>query len=154
MQGNTDDTALERATIRRITWRLLPFLLLLYIISWLDRVNVRFAQLQLSTDLGFSNTIYGIGAGIFFLGYGLCEIPSNLLLARYGARVWIARIMITWGLISAGMMFITAEWNLYLMRFLLGLAGILAWDRLDRLDLDHPRPQPKPKLRITHIQIG
>ena len=95
------DDDIERTTMARVTWRLLPFLLLLYIISWLDRVNVGFAKLQLNTDLGFSETIYGIGAGIFFVGYGLCEIPSNLLLVRFGARVWIARIMITWGLISA-----------------------------------------------------
>ena len=88
--------------MKRVTWRLLPFLLLLYIISWLDRVNVGFAKLQMNADLGFSETIYGIGAGIFFVGYGLCEVPSNLLLVRFGARVWIARIMITWGLISVG----------------------------------------------------
>ncbi len=73
--------------MKRVTWRLLPFLLLLYIISWLDRVNVGFAKLQMNADLGFSETIYGIGAGIFFVGYGLCEVPSNLLLVRFGARV-------------------------------------------------------------------
>ena len=115
-------TEIERATMRRVTWRLLPFLLLLYIISWLDRVNVGFAQLQLSADLGFSEKIYGAGAGIFFLGYGLCEIPSNLLLVRFGARVWIARIMITWGLISVATMFVQGTWSFYFMRFLLGVA--------------------------------
>jgi MFS transporter, ACS family, tartrate transporter len=113
---------LERTTMARVTWRLLPFLLLLYIISWLDRVNVGFAKLQLNTDLGFSETIYGIGAGIFFVGYGLCEIPSNLLLVRFGARVWIARIMITWGLISAAMMFVDDITSFYVLRFLLGVA--------------------------------
>jgi ACS family tartrate transporter-like MFS transporter len=106
----------------RVTWRLLPFLLLLYIISWLDRVNVGFAKLQMNADLGFSDTVYGFGAGIFFIGYGLCEIPSNLLLVRYGARIWIARIMITWGLISAGMMFVQGETSFYVMRFMLGVA--------------------------------
>ena len=102
-------TDIGRATMARVTWRLLPFLLLLYIISWLDRVNVGFAKLQMNADLGMSDTVYGIGAGIFFLAYGLCEVPSNLLLVRFGARIWIARIMITWGLISAGMMFVQGE---------------------------------------------
>ena len=115
-------TEIERATMKRVTWRLLPFLLLLYIISWLDRVNVGFAKLQLNSDLGFSETIYGIGAGIFFVGYGLCEVPSNLLLVRFGARVWIARIMITWGLISAAMMFVEGTASFYVLRFLLGVA--------------------------------
>lgn len=113
---------IERTTMARVTWRLLPFLLLLYIISWLDRVNVGFAKLQLNADLGFSETIYGIGAGIFFVGYGLCEVPSNLLLVRYGARVWIARIMITWGLISIAMMFVQGTASFYTLRFLLGVA--------------------------------
>src|SRR5262245_23312521 len=113
---------IERATMARVTWRLLPFLLLLYIISWLDRVNVGFAKLQMNSDLGLSETAYGLGAGIFFLAYAACEIPSNLLLVRYGARLWIARIMITWGLISAGMMFVQGETSFYVMRFLLGAA--------------------------------
>jgi MFS transporter, ACS family, tartrate transporter len=115
-------TELERSTMARVTWRVLPFLLLLYIVSWLDRVNVSFAKLQMNDDLGFSETIYGIGAGIFFLSYGLCEIPSNLLLARFGARLWIARIMISWGIISIGMMFVTGVYSFYAMRFLLGVA--------------------------------
>ena len=115
-------TELERVTMRRVAWRLLPFLLLLYIISWLDRVNVGFAKLQMSGDLGLSETVYGIGAGIFFIGYGLCEVPSNLLLVRYGARIWIARIMITWGLISAAMMFVQGTNSFYVLRFLLGVA--------------------------------
>ena len=113
---------IERTTMARVTWRLLPFLLLLYIISWLDRVNVGFAKLQMNSDLGMSETVYGFGAGIFFIGYALCEIPSNLLLVRFGARLWIARIMITWGLISAGMMFVQGETSFYVMRFLLGVA--------------------------------
>ena len=115
-------SAFERSTMSRVTWRLLPFLLLLYIISWLDRVNVGFAKLQMNTDLGLSDTMYGIGAGIFFLGYAAFEVPSNAMLVRFGARLWIARIMITWGLISAGMMFVTGEWSFYVMRFLLGVA--------------------------------
>jgi MFS transporter, ACS family, tartrate transporter len=115
-------STLERNTLSRITWRLLPFLLLLYIISWLDRVNVGFAKLEMNSDLGLSETMYGIGAGIFFVGYAAFEIPSNALLVRFGARLWIARIMITWGLISAGMMFVTGEKSFYAMRFLLGVA--------------------------------
>ncbi len=113
---------IERTTMVRVTWRLLPFLLLLYIISWLDRVNVGFAKLQMSSDLGFSETVYGFGAGIFFIGYALCEVPSNLALVRFGARLWIARIMITWGLISACTMFVHGETSFYVMRFLLGVA--------------------------------
>ena len=113
---------IERSTMARVTWRLLPFLLLLYIISWLDRVNVGFAKLQMNSDLGLSETAYAFGAGIFFIAYAACEIPSNLLLVRYGARIWIARIMITWGLISAGTMFVQGEMSFYAMRFLLGAA--------------------------------
>ncbi len=118
----TTVTELERSTMARVTWRLLPFLLLLYIISWLDRVNVGFAKLQMNSDLGMSDTAYGFGAGIFFLAYAACEIPSNLMLVRFGARRWIARIMITWGLISAGMMFVQGERSFYVMRLLLGAA--------------------------------
>ena len=120
----TEDTAvLERSTMRKVAWRLLPFLLLLYIVSWLDRVNVGFAKLQMRPDLGFSETAFGLGFGFFFfLSYALCEVPSNLLLARFGARVWIARIMITWGIISVCMMFVHSLWSFYLLRFLLGAA--------------------------------
>ena len=106
----------------KIAWRLMPFLLLLYIISFLDRVNVGFAKLQMSTDIGLSDAAYGIGAGIFFLGYCLFEIPSNLLLHRFGAQFWIARIMIIWGIISTAMMFVQTPWQFYGMRFLLGIA--------------------------------
>ena len=96
MQETSTNPELERATMRRVTFRLLPFLLLLYIISWLDRVNVSFAKLQMGPDLGIGDAAYGFGAGIFFISYALCEVPSNLLLARFGARVWIARNMVTW----------------------------------------------------------
>jgi len=108
--------------MRRVTWRLLPFLLLLYVISWLDRVNVGFAKLQMNSDLGLSETAYGLGAGIFFLAYAACEIPSNVLLVRFGARRWIARIMVSWGLIASAMMFVRGEWSFYAMRLLLGVA--------------------------------
>lgn len=113
---------LERATLGKVTRRLMPFLLLLYIVAWLDRVNVGFAALQMNRDLEFSAAVYGFGAGVFFVGYALFEIPSNLILARVGARRWIARIMITWGLISVSMMFVRGETSFYILRFLLGVA--------------------------------
>src|SRR6266511_2639753 len=101
-------------TLRKVTWRLIPFLFLLYVIAWLYRVNVGFAGLQMNTDLGFSSTVFGFGSGIFFLGYCLFEIPSNVILERVGARLWIARIMITWGVISAGLMFVRTPPLFYL----------------------------------------
>ncbi len=116
------DSELARTTIRKVTRRLLPFLLLLYIVSWLDRANVSFAALQMNIDLGFNAAVYGFGAGIFFIGYGLFEIPSNLVMVRVGPRLWIARIMVTWGLLSAGMMCVAGERSFYVMRFLLGVA--------------------------------
>ena len=94
---------LELATMQKVSRRLIPYLFVLYVAAYLDRINIGFAQLQMKSALGFSDTVYGLGAGIFFLGYFLFEVPSNLILARIGARVWIARIMITWGLISSAM---------------------------------------------------
>ncbi|HTK99708.1 MAG TPA: MFS transporter [Pseudomonadales bacterium] len=117
----TED-ALEKATIAKVTWRLIPFLLLLYIVAWLDRVNVGFAALQMNQDLGFSASVYGFGAGVFFIGYALCEVPSNLILARVGARRWIARIMVTWGVLAVAMMFVRSATSFYVLRFLLGVA--------------------------------
>jgi ACS family tartrate transporter-like MFS transporter len=111
-----------RSTLAKVTRRLLPFLFVLYVVCFLDRVNLGFAALQMNQDLGFSPAVYGLGAGIFFLGYILCEVPSNLILARVGARKWIARIMITWGLIASAMMFIRGPLSLYGFRFLLGAA--------------------------------
>jgi ACS family tartrate transporter-like MFS transporter len=102
--------------------RLIPFLFLLYVVSYLDRINVGFAALQMNAALGFSNVTYSLGAGIFFLSYTLLEIPSNVILARVGARRWIARIMITWGLVSAGMMFVRTATGFYVLRFALGAA--------------------------------
>jgi len=114
--------ALERTTLRAVSRRLIPFLFLLYVVSFLDRVNVGFAALEMNRDLGLSPAVYGFGAGIFFIGYSLFEVPSNLILARVGARRWIARIMITWGLIAAGMMFVRGPLSFYVLRFLLGVA--------------------------------
>lgn len=110
------------ATYRKVAWRLLPFLFLCYVVAYLDRVNVGFAKLQMLSDLKFSETAYGLGAGIFFIGYFIFEIPSNLILHRTGARRWIARIMVTWGILSAAMMFVTSETAFYTLRFLLGAA--------------------------------
>jgi MFS transporter, ACS family, tartrate transporter len=110
----------ERA-LSRVRWRLLPFLGLLYIVSYLDRVNVSFAKLTMNADIGIDDATYAFGAGIFFIGYFFFEIPSNLILERVGARRWIARILVTWGLIAAGTAFVTGATSFIVMRFLLGL---------------------------------
>jgi D-galactonate transporter len=115
-------SASEDATYLKVTWRLIPFLLICYIIAYLDRVNVGFAKLQMQSALGFSDVVYGLGAGMFFIGYFFFEVPSNIILHRVGARRWIARIMVTWGVISASMMFVETEMQFYVIRFLLGVA--------------------------------
>ena len=112
----------ESRTIRRVTMRLVPFLVLCYFVAYLDRVNVGFAKLTMSKDLGLTETAFGLGAGIFFVAYFLFEVPSNLFLERFGARKWIARIMVTWGLLSGGMAFIGGETSFYVVRVLLGFA--------------------------------
>jgi D-galactonate transporter len=112
----------EEATYRKVTWRLLPLLFLCYVLAYLDRVNVGFAKLQMQKDLGFTDTAYGIGAGVFFIGYFLFEVPSNLILERVGARIWIARIMILWGMLSSATLFVTGERTFYALRFALGVA--------------------------------
>ncbi|WP_254787491.1 MFS transporter [Variovorax sp. OV700] len=116
------DVALEKRAYAKVFWRLVPFLMLCYVVAYLDRVNVGFAKLQMGQDLGFSETVFGLGAGIFFLGYFLFEVPSNLLLNRVGARIWIARIMITWGVLSACFVFVETSTSFYILRFLLGVA--------------------------------
>jgi len=110
------------STLRKVTLRLIPFLFVLYIVAWLDRVNVGFAGLQMNADLGFSSAAFGFGSGVFFLGYCLFEVPSNLVLHRVGARRWISRIMISWGAISVAMMFVRTTPTFYVLRFLLGAA--------------------------------
>ena len=114
--------ALQERILRRNAWRLLPLLTVAYVINYLDRTNISFAALTMNKDLGLTATQYGRGAGIFFLAYCLFELPSNLALYRFGARLWIARIMITWGLLSVAMAFIGGVWSFYIMRFLLGVA--------------------------------
>ena len=108
--------------MRKAFRRILPLILLAYLFAYMDRVNVSFAATQMNEDLKFSATIYGLGGGLFFLGYALFEIPSNLMLVRFGARKWIARIMVTWGLLSAAMMFVQTPLQFYALRFLLGVA--------------------------------
>jgi ACS family tartrate transporter-like MFS transporter len=127
---NQADTEAERArtgdhtsaTLARVSRRLIPFLLLLYILNFLDRVNVGFAALEMNRDLGFGPEVYGFGAGVFFIGYCLFEVPSNLVLYRTGARLWIARIMVTWGLAASAMMLVHTAQSFYALRFLLGVA--------------------------------
>ena len=120
MTGELPDIA--AVTLRKVTLRLIPFLFILYIVAWLDRVNVGFAALQMNSDLGFSSAAFGFGSGVFFLGYCLFEVPSNLILHRVGARRWIARIMVSWGAISVAMMFVRTTPTFYMLRFLLGAA--------------------------------
>ncbi len=116
------DSSLEQATMRRVAWRLIPFICLLYFIAFIDRVNIGFAALTMNKDLGFTSAVFGFGAGVFFFGYFLFEIPSNMILDKVGARLWIARVMISWGLISAAFAFINGEYSFYILRFLLGAA--------------------------------
>ena len=107
--------------LRKVAWRIIPFLFVCYVVSFLDRINIGFAQLQMKHDLGFSDAMYGLGAAVFYIGYVLCEVPSNLLLAKYGARRTFTRIMLLWGLASVGMMFVSSPAHFYLLRFLLGV---------------------------------
>jgi len=113
---------IETSTIRAISWRLIPFLVLAYFFSYLDRVNLSFAALQMNADLKFTPLIFAWGAGIFFIGYFIFEVPSNLALEKFGASRWIARIMVTWGIISGLMAAVSGEWSFYVLRFLLGVA--------------------------------
>jgi ACS family tartrate transporter-like MFS transporter len=116
------EEAIGASALKKATWRLIPLIGLGYGIAYIDRVNISFASLQMNRDLHFSATVYGLGAGIFFLSYAVCEIPSNLLLYRFGARRWLSRIMITWGLIAMSMMFVRTPLHFYIVRFLLGIA--------------------------------
>jgi len=112
----------EAKVYSKVDWHLIPFLFLCYILAYLDRVNIGFAKLQMLKDLSLSDAAFAAGAGIFFIGYFIFEVPSNILLKKFGARTWIARIMVSWGIISSAMMFVRNEWMFYGMRFLLGVA--------------------------------
>lgn len=119
---NTQLSALESSTVRKVTRRLIPFLFLCFFIAILDRVNISFAALQMNQDLQFSDTVFGLGAGMFFLGYFLLEVPGSAMMAKVGARKWICRIMVSWGLLAVLMAFIKTPWQFYTVRFLLGVA--------------------------------
>ncbi|MGO4714231.1 MFS transporter [Bradyrhizobium sp. 2TAF24] len=116
------DNELERRVMRKVSWRIVPFVMLLYFIAYIDRVNIGFAALTMNKDLGFTPAVFGFGAGIFFWGYFLFEVPSNIVLDKVGARIWIARVMITWGLVSGAMAFVWSPTSFYVLRFLLGAA--------------------------------
>jgi MFS family permease len=116
------DEPIAARAYRKVFWRLMPFLMLCYMASYMDRVNIGFAKLQMQQELGFSETVFGLGSGIFFLGYFLFEVPSNILMHRVGARAWIARIMISWGVLSGAFIWIKSVPAFYGLRFILGLA--------------------------------
>ncbi len=118
----TGTAALERRTIRKVSWRLLPLIVVSYLIAYIDRTNVAFAALTMNQDVGLSSFVYGLGAGIFFIGYALFEVPSNIVLERVGARRWIARIMFTWGIVSGMMALVEGPVSFLVLRFLLGVA--------------------------------
>src|SRR5689334_21170285 len=117
-----EEEVLGTATMRRVSWRLMPFLIGAYLLCYIDRVNVGFASLQMNAAVGIDPKTYGLGAGIFFLGYFILEVPSNLALERFGARTWIARIMLTWGAVSAAFALIGGPTSFLVLRFLLGAA--------------------------------
>src|SRR5271165_1865933 len=149
----TADDAIARSTVRRINRRIMPFLFLLYVIAFLDRVNVGYAGLQMTRELHFSNEVFGFGSGIFFIGYVLLEIPGAVLVERWSARKWIARIMITWGIIAALTAFIRTPTQFYSARFLLGLAeagffpGVLVY-------LSHWFRQQDRAKAVAYFMIG
>ncbi|MGJ7918823.1 MFS transporter [Massilia sp. LXY-6] len=120
--ATTQREQLEASSYAKVTARLLPFLFICYVAAYLDRVNVGFAKLQMLNDLKFSETVYGLGAGIFFIGYFLFEVPSNIIMHKVGARVWIGRIMITWAILSGAMVFVSSATMFYVLRFFLGVA--------------------------------
>ncbi len=116
------ESELQTRVLRKISWRIVPFVMLLYFVAFIDRVNIGFAALTMNKDLGFSPAVFGFGAGIFFWGYFLFEVPSNVILDKVGARIWIARVMVTWGIISGAMAFVEGQNSFYVLRFLLGAA--------------------------------
>src|SRR6478609_3304872 len=119
--GLTNNIADDDRIVAKVAWRIIPFLFLCYVVSFLDRINIGFAQLQMKHDLGFSDAMYGLGAAVFYIGYVLCEVPSNLLLAKFGARRTFTRIMLLWGVASVGMMMVSTPAHFYLLRFMLGV---------------------------------
>ena len=119
--SHTEASNLEQTTMTKVSWRVLPLIVVIYFVAYIDRTNVGFAALGMNRELGFTAYIYGWGAGIFFLGYFLFEVPSNIALAKFGARKWIARIMISWGIVAAAMAFTAGPVSFLVLRFLLGV---------------------------------
>ena len=113
---------IERSTMRRVYWRLIPVLFVAVLLNYLDRINIGFAALRMNHDLGFTSAVFGFGASIFFAGYMVTEVPSNVMLHRLGARVWIARILLTWGVVATAMALVNGAWGFYALRFALGVA--------------------------------
>ncbi|WP_233856239.1 MFS transporter [Paraburkholderia sp. HD33-4] len=120
--GMMDTAAIERRTLRKVVWRLIPFLMICYLLAFIDRGNVGMAALQMNHDLEMSARVFGFGSSLFFVSYFFCEVPSNLALQKYGARIWIARIMVTWGIVSAATALVHNATSFYVLRFLLGAA--------------------------------
>lgn len=121
-QSDLSHTQWVDATYKKVALRFIPFLMICYVVAYLDRINIGIAKLNMLSDLQFSEEIYGLGAGLFFIGYFLFEVPSNIIMHKIGPKVWIARIMVTWGIISALMIFVTQPWQFYVLRFVLGIA--------------------------------
>ncbi|WP_353173741.1 MFS transporter [Acinetobacter rudis] len=121
-QSDLSHTQWVDATYKKVALRFIPFLMICYVVAYLDRINIGIAKLNMLSDLQFSEEIYGLGAGLFFIGYFLFEVPSNIIMHKIGPKVWIARIMVTWGIISALMIFVTQPWQFYVLRFFLGIA--------------------------------
>jgi len=122
MHASSAPSELERQTVRRVVWRILPFLIVCYLIAIIDRGNIGMASLQMNEDLGLSKAVFGLASSLFFIGYFLFEVPSNLAMQKIGAKIWISRIMITWGIVSVCTAFVESSEMLYLLRFLLGAA--------------------------------
>lgn len=116
------NTVIESVTLRKITWRIVPFVMFAYFIAFFDRINIGFAALTMNQDLGFSSSVFGLGAGMFFIGYFFTDVPSNIILQKVGPRIWLARIMVSWGIVAACMMFVKTATGFYILRFLLGVA--------------------------------
>jgi ACS family tartrate transporter-like MFS transporter len=114
--------ALEKSTIRKVFWRIIPYCFVLYVISYIDRANIGYAALQMNKELALSAEAFGFAAGIFFIGYFMFEVPSNVALNKYGPRIWISRILITWGAVATATAFVQTAPQLYFLRFLLGVA--------------------------------
>src|SRR5213083_991806 len=116
------EASLETTTMRKVFWRIIPYTFFLYVISYLDRANIGYAALQMNRELALTSEAFGFASGIFFIGYFLFEVPSNIMLARFGARIWIARILVTWGIVAIIQAFVQNAMQLYILRFLLGVA--------------------------------